>query len=79
MELRQSRDKVRAHRKRLKAQGLRRIRVWVPGTRTAAFKVEAHCQSLTAAQSPHARRDQDFIDTISLQPSDDPEVRANGL
>lgn len=65
-----SRDKVRAHRKRLRARGLRPIQVWVPDTRTAAFKVEAHRQSLVVAQSPQARQDQDFIDTISLQPGD---------
>jgi hypothetical protein len=65
-----SRDKVRAHRKRLRARGLRPIQVWVPDTRTAAFKVEAHRQSLVVAQSPHARQDQDFIDTISPQPGD---------
>jgi hypothetical protein len=65
-----SRDKVRAHRKRLRARGLRPIQVWVPDTRTAVFKVEAHRQSLAVAQSPHARPDQDFIDAISLQPGD---------
>ena len=65
-----SREKVRAHRKRLRARGLRPIQVWIPDTRTAAFKVEAHHQSLVVAQSPHARRDQDFIDAISLQPGD---------
>ena len=65
-----SRDKVRAHRKRLRARGLRPIQVWVPDTRTAAFKVEAHRQSLVVAHSPHARQDQDFIDAISLQPGD---------
>jgi hypothetical protein len=65
-----SRDKVRAHRKRLRARGLRPIQVWVPDTRTAAFTVEAHRQSLVVAQSPHARQDQDFIDMISLQPGD---------
>ena len=65
-----SRDKVRAHRKRLRARGLRPIQVWVPDTRTAAFKVEAHRQSLAVAQSPHARRDQDFIDAISMQPGE---------
>ena len=65
-----SRDKVRAHRKRLRARGLRPIQVWVPDTRTAAFKLEAHRQSQLVAQSPAARRDQDFIDAISLQPGD---------
>ena len=65
-----SREKVRAHRKRLRARGLRPIQVWVPDTRTVAFKVEAHRQSQVVAQSPHARQDQDFIDAISLQPGD---------
>ncbi len=65
-----SRDKVRAHRKRLRARGLRPIQVWIPDTRTAAFKVEAHRQSQMVAQSPHARQDQDFIDAISLPPGD---------
>ena len=65
-----SRDKVRAHRKRLRARGLRPIQIWVPDTRTAAFKVEAHRQSQVVAQSPLARRDQDFIDAISLRPGD---------
>ena len=65
-----SRDKVRAHRKRLRARGLRPIQLWVPDTRTAAFKLEAHRQSQVVAQSQHARRDQDFIDAVSLQPGD---------
>jgi antidote-toxin recognition MazE-like antitoxin len=65
-----SREKVRAHRKRLRARGLRPIQIWVPDTRTAAFKVEAHRQSEIVAQGPYARRDQDFIDAISLQPGD---------
>jgi hypothetical protein len=65
-----SRDKVRAHRKRLRARGLRPIQVWVPDTRTAAFNHEANHQSLVVARSPHGRQDQEFIDTISLQPGD---------
>jgi hypothetical protein len=62
-----SRDKVRAHRKRLRARGLRPIQIWVPDIRTAAFRAEAHRQSQIVARSPHAQRDQDFIDAISLQ------------
>jgi len=65
-----SRDKVRAHRKRLRARGLRPIQLWIPDTRTAAFKLEAHRQSQVVAQSPQARRDQDFIDAISMDPVD---------
>ena len=59
-----------SHRKRLRERGLRPIQVWVPDTRTATFKVEAHRQSLVVATSAHARRDQDFIDAVSLQPGD---------
>ena len=60
-----SRDKVRAHRERLRQQGLRPIQIWVPDMRSPAFVTEAHRQSLAVANSPHARQDQDFIDTVS--------------
>ena len=65
-----SREKVRTHRERLRAKGLRPIQIWVPDTRSSAFKAEAHRQSLIVARSPHAPQDQDFIDAISLQPGD---------
>jgi hypothetical protein len=60
-----SRDKVRAHRNRLRRQGLRPIQIWVPDMRSPAFRAEAHKQSLAVAKSPHAVEDQDFIDAIS--------------
>ncbi|MGH9795159.1 MAG: antitoxin MazE family protein [Candidatus Acidiferrales bacterium] len=60
-----SRDKVRAHRKRLRQQGLRPIQIWVPDMRSPTFAAEAHRQSLAVAKSAHAREDQDFIDAIS--------------
>jgi hypothetical protein len=60
-----SRDKVRAHRERLRGQGLRPIQIWVPDVRTRAFKAEAHRQSRAVAESPHARDDQQFIDAVS--------------
>ena len=59
-----SRDKVRAHRKRLRRQGLRPIQIWVPDMRSPAFAAEAHRQSLAVANSPHAKEDQDFIDAV---------------
>jgi hypothetical protein len=62
---RSSRDKVRAHRKRLRQQGLRPIQIWVPDLRSPAFVEEAHRQSLAVARSPHSQEDQDFIDAIS--------------
>jgi len=59
------RDKVRAHRKRLREQGLRPVQIWVPDVRTPAFKAEAHRQSLAVARSEHAEEDQTFVDAIS--------------
>jgi hypothetical protein len=60
-----SRDKVRAHRERLRQQGLRPIQIWVPDVRSPSFKGKAHRQSLAVANSPRAREDQDFIDAVS--------------
>lgn len=60
-----SRDKVRAHRRRLRQQGLRPIQIWVPDMRSPAFRMEAHRQSLAVANSPHAAEDQDFINAVS--------------
>jgi hypothetical protein len=60
-----SRDKVRAHRERLRRQGLRPIQIWVPDVRSPEFAREAHRQSLAVAKSPQAKEDQDFIDAIS--------------
>lgn len=60
-----SRDKVRAHRQRLRRQGLRPIQIWVPDMRSPAFAKEAHRQSRAVANSSHAKEDQDFINAIS--------------
>ena len=60
-----SRERVRAHRARLRRQGMRPIQVWVPDVRRAAFKIQAHRQSLAVARGAHARADQEFIDAVS--------------
>ena len=60
-----SRNKVRAHRRRLRKQGLRPIQIWVPDMRSPSFAAEARRQSIAVARSPHAGEDQDFIDAIS--------------
>ncbi len=61
-----SRAKVREHRERLRAQGLRPIQIWVPDVRSAAFKAEAHRQSLAVSTSPQEYDDQAFIDSVSI-------------
>lgn len=60
-----SREKARAYRERMRASGLRPVQFWVPDTRTAAFRAEAHRQSSSVARSAHEREDQAFIDAIS--------------
>ncbi|MGA3317243.1 MAG: antitoxin MazE family protein [Candidatus Korobacteraceae bacterium] len=62
---RPSRDKVRAHRERLRRQGLRPIQIWVPDVHSPEFAAEAHRQSLAVANSAQEKDDQDFIDAIS--------------
>jgi hypothetical protein len=60
-----TREKVRAHRNRLREQGLRPIQIWVPDVRSPRFSAEAHRQSLAVAASVHAAEDQAFIDAVS--------------
>jgi Protein of unknown function (DUF3018) len=59
-------QRVRDHRDRLRAQGLRPIQIWVPDVRAPQFAAEAHRQSLAVARSSHAADDQSFIDAVSL-------------
>lgn len=63
-----SRDKVRAHRARLRAQGLRPVQIWVPDVRSPAFKAEARRQSRIIANSPGERETMDFIEAIADWP-----------
>lgn len=56
--------KVRRHREKLRAQGLRPIQIWVPDVNDPKFIAEARRQSLAIAQSPHEKADQAFIDSL---------------
>ena len=60
-----SREKVRAHRTRLRKAGLRPVQIWVPDVRSKSFTRAAHRQTAAVAKSPHAERDQAFVDAIS--------------
>jgi hypothetical protein len=60
-----SRDKVRAHRVRLRAEGLRPVQIWVPDVRSPEFAREARRQSRLIAASPTEADDQAFVDSIS--------------
>ena len=58
--------RVRDYRKRMRAQGMRPIQLWVADVRSPAFAAEAHRQSAAVAASQHAADDQAFIDAISV-------------
>lgn len=63
-----SRDKVRAHRARMRKKGMRLIQIWVPDVRTKAFKRRARRDALAVATSATERDDQAFVDSISVWP-----------
>jgi hypothetical protein len=63
-----SRNRVRAHRARLRAQGLRPVQIWVPDITAEGFAAEAHRQSRAVAATEHAEEDQAFTDAISEWP-----------
>jgi hypothetical protein len=60
-----SRDKVRAHRTRLRELGLRPVQIWVADVRSKTFARAAHRQSAAVARSSQAQDDQAFVDAIS--------------
>lgn len=60
------REKARAYRERMRQKGLRPVQFWVPDVSSHEFAAEAHRQSLLVANSPYAKEDQDFIDSISI-------------
>jgi hypothetical protein len=60
-----SREKVRAHRARLRRQGLRPVQFWLPDTRAPKFAAEARRQSLAVANSATEAEDQAFISSLA--------------
>ncbi len=59
-----SRDKLRAHRERMRRQGLRPIQIWAP-TCGRVLRGRGAPPILAVAASRHAQADQNFIDAIS--------------
>lgn len=66
-----ARDRVRRHRERLRAQGLRPIQIWVPDVTWPGFSVEAQKQSAAVAASAQDARDQAFVDALAADWNDD--------
>jgi hypothetical protein len=63
-----SREKVRAHRERLRRRGLRPIQIWVPDVQAPSFKREARRQSRLVGTSAHEPDDEAFVDSVSEWP-----------
>ena len=61
-----SRERVKAHRRRMREQGMRLVQIWVPDTRSPEFAAEAARQSKLIAASPQEADDQAFIDSVSV-------------
>jgi len=64
-----SRRRVRAHRERLREQGLRPVQIWVPDVTAEGFAEEAHRQSRAVTASDVADDDQAFVDSVSEWPA----------
>ena len=65
-----NRRKVRKHRQRLRAQGMRPIQIWVPDVLEPEFAAEALRQSLLVAHSPEEFDIQAFIDSMYEWPAE---------
>lgn len=60
-----SAERVRAHRQRLRAQGLRPVQFWLPDVSHPNFKSEARRQALLIARSPMEPDDQAFMESLA--------------
>ena len=65
-----NRRKVREHRQRLRAQGMRPIQIWVPDVHSPEFAAAPRRQSLLVAQSPEESYIQAFIDSVYEWPAE---------
>lgn len=62
---------MKAHRRRLREQGLRPVQIWVPDVNAPQFAEEARRQSAVAARSDTEQDDQTFVDAISWEIADE--------
>jgi hypothetical protein len=60
------RERVNAHRARMRAQGLRPVQIWVPDVRSPEFATEAHRQSALVAAADGNSEDMDFVEAVSV-------------
>lgn len=58
-------ERVKRHRDRLRAAGLRPVQIWVPDTRRPGFAEECRRQSLLLRDDPHEREILDWIEAVA--------------
>ncbi|MBN9150877.1 MAG: antitoxin MazE family protein [Micrococcales bacterium] len=61
------RDRVEAHRERMRAQGLRLVQMWVPDVRSKRFAAEAARQSTAVGVADRHSDDQEFVEAIAAE------------
>ena len=66
-----NRRKVREHRQRLRAKGMRPIQIWVPDVQSPEFAAEARRECLLANASQEEAELQAFIDSVYAWPDDE--------
>lgn len=60
-----TRDRVSNHRRRMRAQGLRPVQIWVPDMRRETFTAEAARQAALVADAERNDDTQDFIEAVA--------------
>jgi len=65
--------RVAAHRAALRAQGLRPIQLWIPGTRTPEFAEQARQASL-AANASDSEKVMDLLERIGILDNEDDDA-----
>lgn len=64
-------QRVREHRRRMRARGYRPVQIWVPDVRSDAFVAEARRQAVNLAEADRSTDDQDFVDAVSVELGDE--------
>lgn len=68
-----SKKRVRKHRDKLRAQGMKPIQIWVPDVNAPEFAAEAHRQS-GLVNGPDSDETQDWIDSINAEMWGDDDI-----
>jgi Protein of unknown function (DUF3018) len=67
MPARSSASKVRQHREKLRAQGLRPIQMWVPDVNDPKIKEQIRREARLIARSPHEKDDLAFVESLQSE------------